>query len=78
MIPENELPPLPDAAGWALNYEGGVYTAEQVRAYAREVERVAYERAAREVDQPYSGEQDDITREAMDRAANRIRALAKD
>lgn len=47
----------------------------QVRAIVAEAVRVALEQAARVAETPVSGEQDDITMQAKDRAAAAIRAL---
>ena len=88
MLSDDELPPLPTPE-FLLKWVDGseyrvtrpnvgdtdVFTADQMREYARAVERAAYERAAHECD-PHEDD-DRIDRQIKREIAERIRALGR-
>jgi hypothetical protein len=79
MTDDKDLP-LPTPA-WARDFHGEaeVFTADQMRQYARlaaqQARRQALEEAADIAATPVAGEQDDITMAAKDRIADAVRAL---
>ena len=73
----DELPPLP--TGWSFaGLDHKLYTADQMRAYARAAVEREREACALIAQTPAAGEQDDITMSAKDRIAAAIRARAKE